>query len=807
MKKNHQYLGDNVTVELYTGSDFTSVEVLPMQGSPSSQNYFELVPGDIDRMIITYIHKRPECLAELSKEQNLMVKPNAESSDSIVVTSLVPTVSGWMENCKQLVIERILELFTVITDIQVEEHSLGEINDYVCELRDKNIFDFRFTNKSKLLHVVGSREVLTQFQSTIKEIMNKYIKTEVMLNLTGPEYNYVTQANLDQLKEHFPNVVIVPDGEVPGLKVSGTVCDLDVLEKHLAKTKIHASVNVALPASVLHYLYTDGRSHLNKYMKEKAPDVVVSFLPDEHNIINLNLLCKSSDNNEAKHVASKLKAKTTEHQIPLSKSFLSVMDELEDFKPMCDSLQSGKRVKIFPQKEIILITGFKKDVKHCSRVLDEYVTEKSKVQQNKKIDKGEWKLLETYMNKEWQMFTEKSKSLNIEICTHLPNSDHPSIVLVGDRINIRCAMKNLQEMLSTVAKRIIPVKRPGACEFFTSQRGRIYLDGIEKQTYVSIEVSIAGSEDDTQGTGYETVFSMRNCRRKCVGYTGHMKVLVCSGDITEYRAEVMVNAANEHLSHDGGVALAISKKGGPVIQEECTQQVRKQGTIDVGDVWCTPKTGGLPCKLLVHAVGPRWKDGYHKEETLLYKATISSLEKAQNYHSIVLPAISSGIYGFPVQKCANRMVQAVTDFAKKYPVCPLQEVTFISLPSQDKTSSAFVSTLQKVLEPDKVQIDPDSPSIIPSSMTKPPKGKETRQAVSPIERYTSGKTSTIERSVLDKIHVCQGSLLDVQVFNSLPSLFVHIDIKVAPHLCNCYTWCYSLFMVQKRSSSHQITLV
>ena len=131
------------------------------------------------------------------------------------------------------------------------------------------------------------------------------------------------------------------------------------------------------------------------------------------------------------------------------------------------------------------------------------------------------------------------------------------------------------------------------------------------------------------------------------------------GDITEMETDAIVNAANAQLVLGGGVAGAISKKGGPRIQFQCN----KIGGTSVGRAVIT--TGGnLKAKYVIHAVGPRMGEG--DEDQKLKNATLNSLKIADENHlkSISFPAISTGIFGFPIQRCAEIMLKTTIDYLK-----------------------------------------------------------------------------------------------------------------------------------------------
>lgn len=156
--------------------------------------------------------------------------------------------------------------------------------------------------------------------------------------------------------------------------------------------------------------------------------------------------------------------------------------------------------------------------------------------------------------------------------------------------------------------------------------------------------------------------------------TGHT-ISVRHGDITSEDSDVIVNAANRHLRHGGGVAGAISRKGGPAIQAESNDWVARHGALNDGNVAVT-SAGNLPARYVVHAVGPVWHGGGDQEETKLEKAVLNSLKKAEELQarSVALPAISSGIFGFPKERCAEIMVQTTTDFYHQQKPTRLKDV-------------------------------------------------------------------------------------------------------------------------------------
>jgi O-acetyl-ADP-ribose deacetylase (regulator of RNase III) len=141
---------------------------------------------------------------------------------------------------------------------------------------------------------------------------------------------------------------------------------------------------------------------------------------------------------------------------------------------------------------------------------------------------------------------------------------------------------------------------------------------------------------------------------------------ILRGDITTEAVDAIVNAANGHLQHGGGVAWAISKQGGPAIQEESNDWIRQHGPVPhPAPAWTSG--GLLPAKYVIHAVGPVWGDG--DEDDKLTQAVTGSLRVADELKcsSIALPAISTGIFGFPKDRAAETIFSAIENYFEGNP--------------------------------------------------------------------------------------------------------------------------------------------
>jgi len=168
---------------------------------------------------------------------------------------------------------------------------------------------------------------------------------------------------------------------------------------------------------------------------------------------------------------------------------------------------------------------------------------------------------------------------------------------------------------------------------------------------------------------------------------GRSIVELVKGDITELEVDAIVNAANSRLKMGGGVAGAILRKGGWSIQEECD----KIGYCPVGGAVITG-AGKLKAKYVIHAVGPRMGEG--DEDRKLRNATLNSLKLAEKHgiKSIAFPAISTGIFGFPKDRCAKIMLRTAVNYLKAG--SSIERVIFCLY--DDETYQIFAEELNRI---------------------------------------------------------------------------------------------------------------
>jgi O-acetyl-ADP-ribose deacetylase (regulator of RNase III) len=171
---------------------------------------------------------------------------------------------------------------------------------------------------------------------------------------------------------------------------------------------------------------------------------------------------------------------------------------------------------------------------------------------------------------------------------------------------------------------------------------------------------------------------------------GGVTVEAVLGDLTEEHVDAVVNAANSQLAHGGGLAGAIVRRGGEVIQEESN----RLAPVPVGGTAVT-SAGALSARWIIHAVGPRWGEG--DEERKLRSAVRSSLNDADRLgaESIAMPAISTGIFGFPKDQGTQVIIDEVAIWIREHPQSPVRRVRLAAF---DRPTAELLENALRALE-------------------------------------------------------------------------------------------------------------
>lgn len=202
--------------------------------------------------------------------------------------------------------------------------------------------------------------------------------------------------------------------------------------------------------------------------------------------------------------------------------------------------------------------------------------------------------------------------------------------------------------------------------------------------------------------------------------TPKLELSVWKDDLTRHAVDAVVNAANEELCHGGGLAWALVQAGGPEIQEESNGIIAACGRVPTGQITVT-KAGKLPCKQIIHAVGPQWMlMNQEKSIELLRCAILNVLKYVTNpnayIRTVAIPALSSGIFRFPVDLCTQTILETICSyFHGTETFCSLKEIHLVS--NEDPTVASFKVAAENVLRRNELSPWRSQETTLPSNRT------------------------------------------------------------------------------------------
>lgn len=170
-----------------------------------------------------------------------------------------------------------------------------------------------------------------------------------------------------------------------------------------------------------------------------------------------------------------------------------------------------------------------------------------------------------------------------------------------------------------------------------------------------------------------------------------MTVVAVQGDLTRMEVDVVVNAANAHLAHGGGVAAALSRAAGPELDRESRAWVAERGPVGDGQAAVTT-AGALPARWVVHVVGPVHREG-QDNAGLLERAVTAALNAAEELGaaSIALPAISAGIFGYPLEQATAVIARTCLAWERQEAQASLTDIRLVGF--DDQAVEAFSRAL------------------------------------------------------------------------------------------------------------------
>ncbi|NWX37774.1 PAR14 polymerase, partial [Notiomystis cincta] len=508
---------------------------------------------------------------------------------------------------------------------------------------------------SKDLHViVGEKEVVKKVEQELKlmikkatrEIEREKQRTEVEVKTVKPgEYGILQITGLEEkFRTEFPDLQITYDylqksiilSGVPEevYKVKGEI--LDLVHKMVKKTiNIHPYIFQFLK-------YIDNATLSQSLLISKQISAFYELGAGE-------IILKASAPEDLLKAEEEIKKELEHRSITLEDE--SVLQKKEWQMLAKESCSDGS-VRVIQAESQIVIAGLSEAVAKAFEDLSNFIGENTQVQ---RVIGGKPMAVMKFFEKEkvddWAGL--QKKGVKVDFSTQ---KNCEVISLSGPKTKVLEGVGLVEQILSGLHFKRVVIDLPGAKAYIKEQVHFLALHA--KQVYkclVLLEEQPEELEEQKEHSNGGKLYMQVTM--------GETVIALYKADLCTHPVDVVVNASNEDLKHIGGLADALSRAAGPVLQEECDELVRKHGHLQPGCAVIT-RAGKLPCKNVIHAVGPRWNEKEPQRCTWLLKKTVKKclqLAEIYSHRSIALPAISGGIFGFPLEQCTYSIVSSVRE--------------------------------------------------------------------------------------------------------------------------------------------------
>ncbi|NXM66716.1 PAR14 polymerase, partial [Serilophus lunatus] len=506
-----------------------------------------------------------------------------------------------------------------------------------------------------LLVPVGEKEAVKNVEQELKfliekatrEIEREKQRTEQIVTVSPGEYAILQITGLEEkFRKEFPGLQITYDHLQKVINISGVPEEvykvkgeiLDHVHKLLKKT-----VNIHL--YIFQFLeHIDNETLSQSLFMSKQISAFYELGTEA-------IVLRGSTPEDLLKAEEEIKKELAYRSIALEDE--SVLQK-EEWQMLTKQNCSNEGVTVTRANSQVIIAGFSKEVAKAFEELSNFIGENTQI---KKVIRGKPMAVIMFFEKEkgnvWGSL--QKKGVKVDFNTQ---KKCRVISLSGPKTKVLEGVDLVEGFLSVLHHKRVVIGAPGAKSYFKEQE--CFLAAHAKQEFKCL----IHLEEDSE----EPLEEQSNRGKLCMQVTmGDIVIALYRDDLCTHPVDAVVNASNEDLRHIGGLADALLQAAGPALQEECDELVRKNGPFQPGSA-VTTGAGKLPCKNVIHAVGPRWRmEEAEKCVDLLRKAVKSALRQAEIYNcrSIALPAISGGIFGFPLELCTYSIVSSIKETLKE----------------------------------------------------------------------------------------------------------------------------------------------
>lgn len=538
---------------------------------------------------------------------------------------------------------------------------------------------------SETLNVVGQVEDINKIEANVKDIAARAMrqiqqkKEEVVESLeVAPTLFYILEKEWLRkvAQEKWPDMKRSYDQSSKKLTFRGSNSNVyPALMWVVGKTNELIKKHIDVSAAVFDFLMTvDSEKMSEELFTSKGISATYS-------INNNKIWLSGCSDNVVAGAEQKIRAAFNHQTLDVEDKEVLLLPEWMSLKERLLELRNSSKTTVAildQEKDQVTVVGYLDPVKEVSREVKEFIVGNARVEETLPVQSC---ALQFIVKKKKQDYTGIADDCCIQIKIE---EERPSISIAGARQRVLEARSRIQKMIGALSTDTLIVDKPGAKKYFQLQ-GSLFLSSILNDLNCVVLLS--------SGRGKNSL-----CLHKVTAPSG-VQVYVSKANICLLDVDAVVNAANEELKHNGGLALALLNAAGPELQKISNNYIARNGALSTGDAVVTDACN-LPCKHVIHAVGPRFSDHSPEDSVSLLKRVVTrSLKEAEklNCSTIAMPAISSGMFGFPIDLCADTIAQAVWEHCS----APggrgsLREIQLVT--NQDQTAGALAAAVKKVFD-------------------------------------------------------------------------------------------------------------
>ncbi|RXN11597.1 poly [ADP-ribose] polymerase 14-like protein [Labeo rohita] len=511
--------------------------------------------------------------------------------------------------------------------------------------------------------IIGLKPIIEKFleRGTNQMEREKNSVTEYM-GISPAIYSLLEQDGLKSATAVSPHLHIDYDKKMRRLDLSGLHTEILTFKNWVLEKQVTMKQKLLqIDHSVLEYLKSVDCDEMSR-------DLFISHgITAVYTIENGDFFVIGSTEKALTEAEKRINTVLTTKELTVEDQGVLQMPEWLDIKKQLQELfnTSKKRsvcISLSKQRDKVIVTGFREPVIEVSGNLGCFIGDHTRIEETVRVKSpAAVEFIKDKKSQDWQHLA-KSNEVKVSF-----DSKRPWIKLSGERTFVQPAMSFFKRLADDLYTDTMTIKKAGAKKYFMEQ-GKMMLSMLLKEKKIVVvlqEDGLLEEEEDAFTKGSFEDIGQVSCE---VQMPGGVTVTVRKADICKLQVDAVVNAANEDLNHIGGVALALLQAAGPCLKRDCDQYIKANGRLKPGDAIITD-AGRLPCKYVVHTVGPRFNNSDRRiTAQCLRRAVKESLNQAsiKNCSSIAIPVISSGVFGCPLDLCTESIVKEVREFIEDH---------------------------------------------------------------------------------------------------------------------------------------------